>query len=185
MNFYIVTIVWAIYWFKFEPSLILNLAILVPFDSAIKFYILSALNVMNSWRNIYKVNIHLFMYNILSVQTHNINNIFWQQVNKTADCFNNIVFILMAKISSKKVCEKLENNSTLEKLLRVCNWNPELLGLVGATFDSKVASLRRIRKKHFIILKSLQNKVRHFLFYFFAVVDIWVVKYQLKRFGKL
>ena len=149
MNFYIVTIVWAIYWFKFEPSLILNLAILVPFDSAIKFYILSALNVMNSWRNIYKVNIHLFMYNILSVQTHNINNIFWQQVNKTADCFNNIVFILMAKISFKKVCVKMKNNSMLEKVLLVCSRNAELFQLVGVTFDSKVTFLRRMRKSLF------------------------------------
>ena len=80
---------------------------------------------------------------------------FWQLVNKTADCFNNIVFMLVANISSKKVCEKMENNSTLEKILLVCNRNAKLLRLVRKTFDSKVASLRRIRKKNLIILKSL------------------------------
>ena len=83
---------------------------------------------------------------------------FWQLVNKTADCFNNIVFILVAKISSKKICEKLENNSTLEKVLLICNRNAELLRLVAVSFDSKVANLRRIRKKNLIILKSLQRK---------------------------
>ena len=82
----------------------------------------------------------------------------WQLVNKTADCFNNIVFIFVVKISSKKVCENMENNSTLEKVLLVCNRNVELLRLVGATFDAKVASLRRMRKKNLIILKSLQKK---------------------------
>ena len=87
---------------------------------------------------------------------------FWQLVNKTA------------KISSKKVWEKLENNSMLEKVLLECNLNAELLQLVGATFDSKVACLRRMGKKNLIILKRL-----------FVVVDIWVVKYQLKVFGKL
>ena len=97
---------------------------------------------------------------------------FWQLVNKTADCFNNIVFILVAKISSKIVCENMENNSALEKVLLVCNRNVELLQLVGATFDYKVASLIRIRKKNLIILKSSQKKVCHFLFYLFGVVDI-------------
>ena len=110
---------------------------------------------------------------------------FWQQVNKTADCFNNIVFILLAKISSKKVCEKMKNNATLEKVLLVCKKNAVLLRLVGATLDFKVAFLRRIRKKNLIILKSLQKKVCHLLFDLFVVVDIWVVKYQLKVFGKL
>ena len=52
----------------------------------------------------------------------------------------------------------MENNSTLEKVLLVCNRNAELLQVVGATFDSKVASLRRIRKKNLIILKSFQKK---------------------------
>ena len=75
----------------------------------------------------------------------------------------------MAKISFKKVCEKMENNSAL----LVCNRNVDLLRLVGATLDSKVASLRRMRKKNLITLKSLQKKVLPFLFYLF-------VKYQLK-----
>ena len=58
----------------------------------------------------------------------------------------------------------MENNSTLENVLLVCNRNAELLRLVGATFDYKVASLRRVRKKVLIIVKSLQKKVRHFCF---------------------
>ena len=93
---------------------------------------------------------------------------FWQLVNETADCFNNIVFILVENISSKKVCEKIENNSTLEKVLLVCIRNAELLRLVEAIFDSKVASLRRMRRKNLIILKSLPKK-RSFLFYLFGV----------------
>ena len=52
----------------------------------------------------------------------------------------------------------MENNSTLEKFLLVFNRNAELLLLVGATFYSKVASLRRLMKKNFIILKSLQKR---------------------------
>ena len=52
-------------------------------------------------------------------------------LNNTADCFNNIVFILVAKISSEKVCEKMKNNSILDKVLLVCNRNVELLRLVS------------------------------------------------------
>ena len=89
--------------------------------------------------------------------------------DKTLDCFNNIAFILVATITSKKVCEKRENNSTLEKVLLVCSRNAELLRLVEATFDSKVASLRRIRKKNLIIVKSLQWKICQFLSYLFVV----------------
>ena len=96
------------------------------------------------------------MYNILCVQTHNIRNIsFWQLVNKTADCFNNIFFISVAKISSKEVCEKMESNSTLEKVLLVCNRNAELLRLVVAIFDFKVSFLKWMRKKNFICLSLL------------------------------
>ena len=35
--------------------------------------------------------------------------------------------VCMAKISSEKVCDKMENNSTLEQVLLVYNWNAELL----------------------------------------------------------
>ena len=91
---------------------------------------------------------------------------FYQLVNKTAACFNNIVFILVKKISSKKVCKKMENNSTLEKFLQECNRNAELLRIVRTTFDSKAAALRRMREKNFIILKSLQKKIRHFFVLF-------------------
>ena len=52
----------------------------------------------------------------------------------------------------------MENNSTLEKILLVFKRNDELLRLVGATFYSKVASLRRMMKKNLIILKSLQKR---------------------------
>ena len=87
----------------------------------------------------------------------------------------------------EKFIEKMENNSTLENILLVFNRNAELLRLVGATFYSKVASLRRMMKKNFIILKSLPK--RKFLlmaiicFICFVVVYIWLVKYQLKVFG--
>ena len=123
------------------------------------------------------INNRLFVNNTLSVQTHNICNIYLTAgKNKTADCFNNIVFILVAKISSKKVCEKMV-------MLLVCNRNAELLQLVGATFDSKVALLRKMRKKNFIIMKSLQKII--FCFICLSFVEIWVVKHQLKMFGKL
>ena len=82
---------------------------------------------------------------------------FGQMVNKTADCFNNIF---------------LENNSTLEKILLVFNRNAELMRLVGATFYSKEASLRRMLKKNLIILKSLPKRklflMAIFLFYLFC-----------------
>ena len=74
---------------------------------------------------------------------------FWQLLNKKADCFNNIVFILVTKISSKNVCGKMENNSTLEKVILVCNSNAELLRLVASTFDFKLTFLTRMRKKKF------------------------------------
>ena len=99
-------------------------------------------------------------------------NIFWQLVNKTADCFKNIIFILLAKISSKKDCAKIENNSTLAKVLLVCNRSSEMLRLVKATFDSKMASLRTMRKKNFKNWKVCRKKINHFLFYLFVVVDV-------------
>ena len=49
----------------------------------------------------------------------------------------------------------MENKLTLEMILLVCQINTKLLRLVAATFDSKVASLKRMRKKNLIILKSL------------------------------
>ena len=74
-----------------------------------------------------------------------------------------LFFILVAKISSKKVYEKMEDNSTLEKVLLVCNRKGELLRLV---VDSKMTFLRSIRKKNLIILKSLQKKNLQFLVLF-------------------
>ena len=101
-------------------------------------------------------------------------------VNKTADCFNNIV--LVVKISRKNLLKKMENNSTLEKILWVFSRNAKLLRLVGATFYSKVASLRRMMKKNLITFWKA-FAYGHFFFIYFAVVYIWVVKYQLKVFG--
>ena len=80
-------------------------------------------------------------------------------VNKTADCFNKHCFYFGS--------EKTENNATLEKVLR----------LVGATFDSKVASLRRMRKKNLIILKSLQKKSLSFFVLF--VCRCWHLSCQI------
>ena len=51
----------------------------------------------------------------------------------------------------------MENNSTLEKILLVCNRNAELFQLVGTTFDSKMAFLRRMRKKNLTILKIVKT----------------------------
>ena len=45
--------------------------------------------------------------------------------------------------------KKMEDNTTLEDVLLVRNRNAELLRLLVANFDSKVASLRRMRKKNF------------------------------------
>ena len=61
----------------------------------------------------------------------------------------------------------MENNSILEMVLLVSNRNAELLRLVGTTFNSKVAFLRRMRKKNLIILKSLQKKVCNFFCFIF------------------
>ena len=72
---------------------------------------------------------------------------FWQLVNKTADYFNSIIFILYAKISSK---------ISLRKIGKQLNWlvfnrnAQKLLRLVETAFDSKVVSLRRMRKQHLI-----------------------------------
>ena len=104
-------------------------------------------------------------------------------VNKTADCFNNIVLFWSWKLV-EKIYWKNGNNSTLEKILWVFNRNAELLRLVGASFYSKVASLRRTMKKNLIILKSLQKrKLLLLAIFYFVVVYICVVKCQLKEFG--
>ena len=48
----------------------------------------------------------------------------------------------------------MENNLKLEKFLLVGNRNAEMLQLVGASYNFKVACLRWMRKKNLIILKS-------------------------------
>ena len=118
------------------------------------------------------------MYNNLSVQTHNIRNIFLVQlVNKTADCFNNIVFILAKEISSKKVCEIMENNSKLEKVLLACNRNAELLRLVGATFDSKNNFLQKNEEKKFDNSENFEGKVSPF----FCFIRLSLLTFELSN----
>ena len=105
-------------------------------------------------------------------------------VNKTADCFNNILFWSWKLI--EKIYWKNRKQLNVGKDLMSCyefNRNAELLRLVGATFYSKVASLRRMMKKNLIILKRKLLLMAIFCFICFVVVDIWVVKYQLKVFG--
>ena len=63
---------------------------ILPYNQA--YYI-----ILCSDTHFYYGNIRLFVNNIFRVQTENIN-IFWQMVNKTADCFNYIVFISFVKI---------------------------------------------------------------------------------------
>ena len=70
----------------------------------------------------------------------------------------------------------MENNSTLEKILLAFNRNAELLRLVGATFYSKVASVRGMIKKNLIILKSLPERK-------LLLMAIFCQSYQLKVFG--
>ena len=86
---------------------------------------------------------------LLNQYSHNIRNILLTAGKQNSWLFHQHSFNF--------VCEKMENNSTLKKVLLVCNRNAELLRLVGATFDSKVAFLGRMRKKNLIILKSLQK----------------------------
>ena len=81
------------------------------------------------------------------------------------------------KLVPKKVYGKMDNNSTLEKFLLVCNRNDKLLRLVGATFDSKVASFTRMRKKILIILKKLQKKSSPFFVLF--VCRCWHLSCQI------
>ena len=112
--------------------------------------------ILCSDRQFYEVNIRLFVYNILSVQTQYIRNI---RIKKKLLIVSITYFLFWSrKLVPKKVVKTMENNSTLEKFLLECNRNAKLLRLVGATFDSKVAFLRRMKKKHLVIPKILQKK---------------------------
>ena len=72
----------------------------------------------------------------------------------------------------------MENNSMLEKILRVFNRNAKLLRLVGATFYSKVASVSQKddEEKFNHSEKFAENKTfaygQFFCFICFVVVDI-------------
>ena len=50
---------------------------------------------------------------------------------------------------------------TLKKVLLVCTRNAKLLRLVGATFDSKVFSLRRIRQTNLIVGSTLAYQAKN------------------------
>ena len=79
---------------------------------------------------------------------------FWQQVNKTANCFNNTVLILVAKISCKKSLWKKWKRIQMSLIE-----TPVFAVGIGTAFDSKVISFRRMRKKHFIILQIINKEV--------------------------
>ena len=115
----------------------------------------------------FKVNIRLFMNNILNVQTHNLHNIFLTVGRQNSWLFQQKCFHFGENINFKKDCEKMKNNSMLE------------------TFDSEVSSLRRMRKNKLIILNSLQKKSFPYLVLFVCRCWNWIVKHQLKVFRKL
>ena len=64
----------------------------------------------------------------------------------------------------------MENISTLEKVLLLCNRNAELLRLVGATFKSGFA--QKDEEEKFDNSEKLAEKRLPFFFYLFVVVEI-------------
>ena len=112
-------------------------------------------------------SIFVYLSTIFKVFRHIIYAIFiWQLVVKTAGCFNNIVFILVAKISSKKSLWKNGKQFNVDSRLTSVLQQSRLLRLVGTGFDSKVVSLGRMRKKNLIILQIINKQMRLFLFVF-------------------
>ena len=89
------------------------------------------------------------MYNILSIQTHNICNIFWQLVNKAADCFNNIVFILLVKISFKKVCEKNGKQHNVVKGLTSTEQERKAVAVSSSNFWSQNGFSQKDKEEKF------------------------------------
>ena len=67
----------------------------------------------------------------------------------------------MAKISSRQGCAKMENNSTMEKVLLACDRNAKLLRLIGATFDFKVDEEEKFDNSEKFAEKSLPLFVCH------------------------
>ena len=100
---------------------------------------------------------------------------FWELVNKTADCFKNIVFILVAKISSKKVCEKMESNSTLEKILLVCNRNAVAVGRSIFWFQSGFPQ----KDEEEIFDNSEKFAEKYLSFFVLFVCNCWHLKCHL------
>ena len=80
-------------------------------------------------------------------------------------------------------CPTRDRLETSEKILLERNMNAKLLRLVGATFDTNVASVRRMRKKNLIILESLQKNILPFFVLFVCRCWHWAVKSQLKCWG--
>ena len=68
----------------------------------------------------------------------------------------------MAKISSKKDCEKMENNSTLEKVLLVRNRNVKLLRLLEQLLISKCFLSEGLGRKIWSFWKVHRKKVHNF-----------------------
>ena len=114
---------------------------------------------MCSDRHFYWFNIPLLEYKIISVQTHNIRNIFFGSWSTKQLVVSIRLFLFWPrKLIAKKVCEKIVQDSTLEQVLLVFNRNVELLRLVGTAFNSKVVSFRKMRKKNLIILQIINKQ---------------------------
>ena len=111
--------------------------------------------------------------------THIIYAIFfWHLVHKTADCFNNIVFILMVKISSKKVCKKMEYNSTLEKVLLVCKQERRAAGVSKSNFWFQSGFSQKDEKEKFDNSEKFAEKSSPFFFVLF-VCRCWHLSCQI------
>ena len=119
------------------------------------------INTFFSDRYFYYVNIRLFVNNILNVHTHNIRKIFLRFCKQNSWLFQQTLFLFWWR---KLVPKKLWKNG---KQLNVGKGLTSVrLRLVVATFDSKVAYLRGMRKKNLIILSSLQKKSSQFFVLF-------------------
>ena len=78
----------------------------------------------------------------------------------------------------KKFVKKWKTAQRWKKLvLLVFYTKADLLRLVGATFDSRMTSLRRMRKKNLIIPKSFQKKSSPFLVLF--ICRCWHLSCQI------
>ena len=74
------------------------------------------------------------MHNILSVQTYSVCNIFLTAGKQNSWLFQQYCFYFGGEYKFQLFCENMENNSTLRRVLLVCNRNAELLRLVEDNF---------------------------------------------------